>query len=395
MSEKKLEIRAGWQKRINLAKDHLPTEDKRSPVEKLNNRLAEKSSVKTKDKVVFFRLLSTMINSWMSLIESLEVLKEQIASPKLQLVIWKVSSNISWWWTLADSMEVYSDTFTKSEIWIIRAWEKSGKLNSILQNLATQVENFAKLWWKIKWALMYPAVIILIVIWAIAIIMTTVIPQIKEMFESMWAKLPGPTVMLINTSDFLLSPWFFWINNWLLILWYIAIFFFTFVKLIHTKKWAYYFSLVLLKVPLIKVLVQKMIIAKFCRWMAILIWSWMWIIDALKLVSDMLWNEAYRQRTVRIIADVKQWLTISQNMKKDYLYYPPMLVSMIAVWEKTAQLEEVSTKVAEFYEDEVDTLVKNLMTLLEPIIIVVVWSTIWWIIIAIMLPIMSISDMIW
>jgi len=394
MSEKKIEIKASWEKSF-LVWWNIALESK-SPIERMNIWLAENWKVDTKDKVVFFRLLSTMINSWMSLVDSLQILKDQSASPKLQLVIWKIMNRISWWSTLADSMSVHPDVFDKASVWIIRAWEKSGQLNNILKNLATQIENFAKLAWKIKWALMYPAVIILIVIWAISVIMTTVIPQIKEMFSSMWAVLPMPTQVLINISDFLLSKnSLIWVNNWLLVLWGAIAFFVVLKKLLNTKKGAYYFSLILLRTPMFKTIVQKMVVAKFCRWMSILIWSWMWIIDVLWLVSDMVWNEAYRLRTKRIVADVKQWLTMSQNMKKDVLYYPPMLVSMIAVWEKTAQLEEVTTKVAEFYEDEVNTIVDNLMSLLEPVIIVVVWGTVWWIIVAIMLPIMSISDIIW
>lgn len=118
------------------------------------------------------------------------------------------------------------------------------------------------------------------------------------------------------------------------------------------------------------------------------------LINSLYLLSDMVWNEAYRLRILRIISDVKQWLNMSQNMKRDVLYFPPMLVSMMSVWEETAQLEEVSKKVAEFYEEEVETAVAWLMSLLEPLIIVLVWLVIWWIIVAVMMPILSISDLV-
>lgn len=395
MLDKKLEIKASWDKKPKKKVDPAAIEIL-SPIQKINNWLAEKASVWVKDKVVFFRLLSTMINSWMSLIESLEILRDQAESPKLQLVISRVIKRTAAGSSLSDAMSYHPDVFDVSSIWIIKAWEKSGKLNTILTNLADQIENFAKLSWKIKWALMYPAVIMIIVVIAIVIIMTTVIPQIKEMFTSMWAKLPFATQLLIDTSDFLLAKnEILQINNLLLLVWLIIVLFIGFIKLIKTKKWSYYFSLVLLRIPLIKTILQKMIIAKFCRWMSILIWSWMWIIEVLWLISNMLWHEAYRIRTNRIAADVMQWLTMSQNMKRDVLYYPPMLVSMIAVWEKTAKLEEVTLKVADFYENEVNTIINNLMSLLEPLIIVVVWGSVWWIIIAIMLPIMSISDLIW
>lgn len=356
---------------------------------------AEHSSVWVKDKVVFFRLLATMVWAWMSLDKSLDVLQDQASSPKLKNIIKKILSMIQDWIEFSTAMTRFPDVFASSEVWLVKAWEKSWKLTVVLKNLADQIESSAQLTWKIKWAIMYPAMMVVVVLFAIVAIMIFVIPEIKKMFESMWAQLPQMTTMLINTSDYLTSKnKLIWLNNTLVLFMYIWLFVMWFIYFKKTKKWEKIYNLFMLRTPLFWSLIRKMVIAKFCRWLTILIWSWMSLINSLYLLSEMVWNEAYRLRILRIISDVKQWLDMSQNMKRDSLYFPPMLVSMIAVWEETAQLEEVSKKVAEFYEEEVDTAVNSLMSLLEPIIIVVVWLVIWWIIVAVMLPILSISDIV-
>jgi len=390
---KNLEIKAGienWAV-VNTGSDY----DWLWLIEKIDFWMAKHSSVSIKDKVVFFRLHSTMVWASMSLDKSLYVLRDQSGSPKLTNVIKRLIIMVENWVDFSTAMSKFPDVFNSSECWLVKAWEKSWRLTVVLRNLAEQIESSAKLTSKIKSAIMYPTMMIIVVLWAIVAIMIFVIPEIKKMFESMWAELPQMTQVLLNTSDYLIwTHWIFWINNTLVLLMYITLFVFWFIYFKNTKKWERIFNLFMLRVPLFWSLIRKMIVAKFCRWLYILNWSWMSLINSLYLLSEMLWNEAYRLRILRIISDVKQWLNMSQNMKRDVLYFPPMLVSMLAVWEETAQLEEVTKKVSEFYEEEVDTAVSWLMSLLEPLIIVIVWLVIWWIIVAVMMPILSISDLV-
>ncbi len=364
-------------------------------IEKIDFWLAEHSSVWVKDKVIFFRLLATMVWAGMSLDKALHVLKDQSWSPKLANIIRRIISMVENWIDFSTSMSNFPEVFASSECWLVKAWEKSWKLTVVLKSLADQIESSAKLTSKIKSAIMYPSMMVIVVLVAITAIMLFVIPEIKKMFESMWAKLPHMTMVLLNTSDYLTwtNP-LFWINNTIVLVMYIILVVIWFIYFKKTKKWERIYNLFMLRVPLFWSLIRRMVVAKFCRWLNILTWSWMSLINALYLLSEMVWNEAYRLRILRIISDVKQWLSMSQNMKRDILYFPPMLVSMLAVWEETAQLEEVTDKVSEFYEEEVNVAVEWLMSLLEPMIIVVVWVVIWWIIIAVMLPILSISDIV-
>ncbi|MCD5382639.1 type II secretion system F family protein [Candidatus Gracilibacteria bacterium] len=356
---------------------------------------AEHSSVGVKDKVVFFRLLATMVGAGMSLDKSLDVLQDQASSPKLKNIIKKILSMIQDGIEFSTAMTRFPDVFASSEVGLVKAGEKSGKLTVVLKNLADQIESSAQLTGKIKGAIMYPAMMVIVVLFAIVAIMIFVIPEIKKMFESMGAQLPQMTTMLINTSDYLTSKnKLIGLNNTLVLFMYIGLFVMGFIYFKKTKKGEKIYNLFMLRTPLFGSLIRKMVIAKFCRGLTILIGSGMSLINSLYLLSEMVGNEAYRLRILRIISDVKQGLDMSQNMKRDSLYFPPMLVSMIAVGEETAQLEEVSKKVAEFYEEEVDTAVNSLMSLLEPIIIVVVGLVIGGIIVAVMLPILSISDIV-
>lgn len=361
-------------------------------MEKVDEFLAGFSSVGANEKVIFYRLLSTLINAWVPLLDSLEVLQSQVKSQKLALTLKNVGRRVSSGSMLSDALWAFPEIFENAECWVIKAWEKSGKLKDILINLADQIEKSFLISSKIKWAMIYPIVILLVVSWALYWIMVFVIPQIEQMFTSMWAKLPWITTFIIDCSRFLTSSNSLGINNWIsLIAWiaFVVILFFVWKK---QKSWAYWVSIVSLRLPVFGQLVQKMAVAKFCWAMSLLVWSWLPIIDSLKLSSEMIWSEAYRVRILMIVVDVKQWLSIAQNMKKDTVYFPTMLTSMILVWEKTAQIPEVTKKVAEFYEDEVDSTVRNLMQLLEPIIIVVVWAIVAVIVIAVMLPLLSLSD---
>ena len=214
------------------------------------------------------------------------------------------------------------------------------------------------------------------------------------MFSSMWAELPEITQALISTSDFLLEEWWLWFNNWVLIIMWCILAFVVFSYWKKTEIWSYYTSLALLYIPLFWMLEQKISVAKFCSAISLLTGSWIDLIEGLRLTSNMIWNNAYKIRILRIVQDVQQWLSVAQNMKKDTLYFPSMVTSMILVWEKTGRISEVTNKVAEYFESEVDSLVKNLMQLIEPLIIVVVWLLVAWIVVAVMVPLLSMSDIV-
>lgn len=369
-------------------------EKDRSIFEELNFLIAKYGHLKIKDKVVFYRLFSTMINAGVSIAKALSILYEQVESPKLKVILEDTIKKIQKGLTLSDALQSFEKDFSDAEIGMIRSGEASGKLNESLLNLADQTEKSANITKKLKGAMIYPAVIFVLLIVAMFAVMTFVMPQIKDMFANFNAELPVATQMLINTSDFFVAhggP--FDLPNVINVVLCVVLFIIFIGYLRTTTQGRYYWDLMLLYLPVFGALNKKVALSKMCRGLATLISSGIPIVKALIICSDMIGNELYRLRILRIADDVKIGINIADNMRGDDMYFPPMVVSMVGVGVQTAQLDKITKKMAEFYEDEVDDMIKNISALLEPLIIVVVGLSVGGLVIAVMLPILSLSDL--
>lgn len=355
-----------------------------SLMDKINAYLLSMQWLKTKDKVVFYRLLSTMINAWITLIKSIQILEKQEKKwTVLQNILQKFLVELKDWKWLSECLKSFPASFSPAEIWMIESWEKTWKLNKSLKDLADQEEKLASINWKLKSALMYPAMVIIVVIWVIIVMMVFVVPKLLEIFE--WnANLPLSTRILISISDFFVHYWLF------IIVWVIA-----FIVWVATWKrtpsWRYYYDKIILKLPVFGNITQKIILSKFSRVLSWMLSSWVSIVESLRIVADAVWNEVYRQRILFLRDDVKNWLKIYESLEEDPLF-PDMMVSMVQIWEQTAKLDEIILKVADFYDEEVDNTISVINKLLEPIIIVTMAVVVWFIAIAIMQPIMNIAD---
>lgn len=364
------------------------------PIEGINRWLASKSNLNQKDKVSFYRLFATMINAGISIIKSLSILKDQIESPKLTIIIEKVIERIEKGDTLSKALSLYPKEFLDAEIGMIHAGEESGQLNVALINLADQTEKSSSITKKLKGAMIYPLVVLVMLVGALFAVMTFVMPQIKEMFESFDAELPLPTQILIKISDFCIATGgpFGFINVVNVIISIVIVI----IGIIYFKRTPLgkpIWDGLLLRLPIFGVLNQKVALAKMCRGIATLTSSGIPIIKVLFICADMIGNELYKKRLLRVSEDVKIGISIADNMRGDKRFFPSMLVSMIGVGEQTAQLDKITMKIAEFYEEESEDMIKNITALLEPIIIVVVGLTVGGLVIAIMLPILSLSDL--
>jgi type IV pilus assembly protein PilC len=369
-------------------------EKEQSVFEELNFWVAKQGRLKVKDKVTFYRLFSTMINAGVNITKALSILYEQVETPKLKVILEDVGKRIQKGQTLSDSLQSFDKDFSNAEIGMIRSGEASGKLNEALLNLADQTEKSANITKKLKGAMIYPAVVFVLLIIALFAVMTFVMPQIKDMFANFNAKLPAATQMLIDMSDFFVAhggP--FDLPNVINVVICVVLFVMLIGYLRTTQQGLYYWDLMLLYLPVFGTLNKKVAISKMCRGLATLISSGIPIVKAIIICSDMIGNELYRLRILRIADDVKVGINIADNMRGDHMYFPPMVVSMVGVGEQTAQLDKITKKMAEFYEDEVDDMIKNISALLEPIIIVVVGLSVGGLVIAVMRPILSLSDL--
>ena len=357
--------------------------ENQSLIEKINTSLVGMQNIKVKDKLIFYRLLATMTNAWMSLIKSIQVLEEQEKNPILKKILWVFVNELRWWKTLSECLEIYPGSFNESEVWIISSWEKTWKLNTVLLDLANQMEKISSISWKLKSAMIYPSFIIIVVLAVIWIMMVQVVPKLLEIFEDKEA-LPSSTKTLIAVSDFLSS-------YWLLLIFILFVIVLT-IKIWKKTAWGkYLFDKIMLKIPIFGWLSQKLILSKFSRLLSWLISSWVSIVWAFDIVATWVGNEVYRQRILLIREDIQQWIKIWESIDWDELF-PPMMVQMIKVWEETANIDSTILKVADFYDEQVDNIITTLNKLLEPIIIVFLAVAVGSIAMAIMQPIMNLAD---
>lgn len=358
--------------------------DNLSLIEKINKYLISKQSLKLKDKVIFFRLLSTMINAWISLTKAISILEKQEKEwTALKNILQTLSRLLKEWKWLSESFLEFPVAFSQAEVGMIESWEKTWRLNISLKDLSDQIEKIASINWKLKSAMMYPLMVIVVVIWVVWIMMTFVVPKLLEIFTSS-DNLPASTKLLISISDFFVWYW------WLIIL-VVATSVIWVMIWKKTSSWKYYFDKFLLHIPIFWMITKKIILSKFSRVLSGMLKSWVSIVESLRITSDAVWNEVYRQRILFLRDDIKKWLKIYESLEDDILF-PEMMVGMIQIWEQTAKVDEIILKVADFYEEDVDNTIGIINKLLEPIIIVTMAVVVWFIAIAIMQPIMNIAD---
>jgi len=341
------------------------------------------SSIKVKEKVIFFRLLSTMLNAWVWVVKSVWVLEKQEKSPALKKILQVFIVELKSWKNLSECLAMYPSSFTNAEIWMVKSWEKTWKLNTILVELADQIEKVSSISWKIKSAMMYPMFVIGVVISVVFVMMVMVVPKLLDIFENKDA-LPASTKALIATSDFFVNYWIF-----------IIIFVVLFVSLVSvwkkTPNWLYNYDLILLKIPIFWDINKKLILSKFSRVLSGLVSSGVSIVESLAITSEAVWNDVYRQRILLLREDVENWIKMWESLDWDKLF-PDMMIQMIQVWEQTAKIDQTIVKVADFYDEQVDQTIWIINKLLEPFIIVFMAVVVWFIAIAIMQPIMWLAD---
>lgn len=352
---------------------------------RFNDYLIDHTKVKIRDKATFYRLLAVMINSGLPLIRSLRTLAlQQEKSVKLSRTLFEMAQAIEGGKSLSESMAIYSEIFNEAQVGMVHAGEASGQLNKTLRDLAEDVEKTASITGKIRGALVYPVAILVLLVAVIFVMMIVVVPQLTSLFAQTGHDLPLPTQILINLSHFC-------INFWPVIL-------IVFVGLVvgigawkRTRVGKYMWDYMMIKMPIFGPLLQKAALSKFSRSLSSLMSSGVPIIKAIEITSNAIGNEVYKRRLVLTAEDMRRGIPMAENMAESKLF-PTLLVNMIEIGEQTAQLETVTLKVAEFYDEEVDNVVQALTKIMEPLIIVIIGVTVGGIVAAIMLPIIQLTN---
>lgn len=344
-----------------------------------------RKKLKLREKVIFFRILATMVNASLTVLKSFETLRKQEKNITVRMFYDQMIQNIQSGIPLNQWLYDYNESFNGAEVSIIEAGEKTGRLNEALLQIADQTEKIDSIRRKVVGALTYPAVLVIAMVSVVTILMVKVIPALVWFF---WEadKLPASTKMIMNVSYFFQNSWL-----WLLLIIIVIVAFIGVWK--RTKEWKYRYDMIILKIPIIGNLIQKMVLSRFSRVFSNLLANGVSVVESIRIVSDAVDNEVYRQRLLLLREDVRNGIRIGEWLEDDPLF-PDLLVQMMKVWEETARIDETVIKIAEFYDSEVDIAIESIQKLIEPIILFVMAGVIGLIALGIFEPIMSLANTI-
>lgn len=335
--------------------------------------------IPTRDIVIFTRQFATMINSGLPLVQSLDILAQQTENKALSDVTRQVVYDVESGNTLADALDKHRNAFSTLYVNMVAAGEAGGILDTILLRLATFLEKNDAIIRKVKGAMIYPAVILSVAVVAIVVLLVFVIPTFQQMFASVNLELPLPTRIVIALSQLLQGWW------WLIGLGIVA-FGLAIRSYYQTENGRLNLDRVLLGVPVLGDLLRKSAIARFTRTLGTLLSSGVAILDGLEITARTAGNRVIHDAVMESRGSIAGGETIAGPLEHSGVF-PPMVTSMIAVGEATGGLDEMLSKIADFYDDEVDAAVTALLSLMEPVMIVVLGVVVGGMIIAMYLPI--------
>ncbi len=350
------------------------------------SKLKHGKKVKLKDLVVFTRQLSTMISAGVPLTRSLSTLQSQTNNKYFKVVVAGITKDIEGGLNLGDALAKYPNVFSEVYVNMVRAGEAGGILDEILKRLAAQVEQDSSMRKKIRSAMMYPVVILCITIIAFFGIMMFVIPKIGAILKDLGgenAELPVYTRALLSISDFTRQ-------NAIIIL---AVFFigsYLLRRYIKTPHGKYVFHSFLLRIPVVSNVITKIAVARFARTFASLMSSGVAVLDALEVTGGAIGNKVIEGELKEAAKAVKNGKPLSEPLSTSK-HFPAIVPQMLAVGEETGQIDTILVKVADFYEEEVETIIDGLSSIIEPLMIVVLGGMVGLIAASVMGPIASLS----
>jgi type IV pilus assembly protein PilC len=343
--------------------------------------------VKDKDIVVFTRQFSTMIDAGLPLVQGLEILSAQVENKNLARNLTVIKADVESGSTYADALRKHPKIFSDLYVNMVAAGEAGGILDTILNRLAAYIEKAMKLKKKVKGAMIYPAVVTSVAVLVIAVIMIFVVPTFSKMFANLGGTLPLPTRMVLNMSRFIAGI------GGLMVAGVIVGLIVSVVQIRKTEKGKKFIDAILLKLPVFGILLRKVAVAKFTRTLGTLVSSGVPILDGLEITAKTAGNKVIEYAIMDVRQAVSEGKTLEEPLAKAKVF-PPMVTHMIAVGESTGALDAMLSKIADFYDDEVDNAVANLTAMMEPLLMVFLGGAIGFIVIAMYLPIFKLITLI-
>ncbi|MGN0435560.1 MAG: type II secretion system F family protein [Wujia sp.] len=342
--------------------------------------------VKDKDLAVFCKQFNSVLNAGVTIITALEMMGEQLDNKTLQAALREAQTYVQKGGTLADAFKLNPKVFPPIMINMVAAGEMSGNLEVCFERLTTHFENANALKSKVKGAMTYPIVILLVVIAVVIVMLVAVIPQFATMFEDLGSDLPAATQMLVNLSDFLQHKWYICVII-------VAAVVFGIRAFSKTDVGSLLFAKMAIKMPLFGNLTIKSAAATFSRTLSTLMASGIPLMDAIEQVAKMMNNRIIREGLLDAKVQVAKGVPLSKPIR-DMEIFPPMLSQMTKIGEETGNIEDMMDKVADYYEMEVNSATDALTAMLEPMIIVLMAIVVGGIVIAIYSPMLSMYDAI-
>ena len=343
--------------------------------------------VTVKDLVVFTRQFSVMVDAGLPLVQCLHILGDQQENSTFKRAIQAIRGDVESGATFADALRKHPKIFDSLYVNLVAAGEVGGILDTILNRLAIQLEKQDKLAKQLKSAMVYPTTVSVIAVACIVLLLVKVIPVFQKMFVDFGGELPGPTQMVIDLSE--------WLQAYVHYLLGSVFAFFALFSQARSRSLAFrrQTDQVALKLPIFGNIIKKVAVARFTRTLGTMISSGVPILDALEIVSRTAGNVVIEEELQATRMSISEGKTIAEPLQ-DSRVFPGMMVQMVAVGEETGSMEIMLTKIADFYDDEVDTAVAGLTSLLEPLMLVFMGGSIGTIMIAMYLPIFTIADSI-
>jgi len=342
--------------------------------------------IKQKSVAVFTRQFSVMIDAGLPLVQCLDILGQQQDNKAFQKIILQVRQDVEAGSSLADALRKHPQAFSDLYVHMVAAGEAGGILDTILQRLALYIEKAVKLKSQVRSAMVYPVAVITIAIVVIYIILWKVIPVFATLFESLGTQLPFLTQVIVNMSRFIGNFW------WLIGL-VVAGAIFALRQYYQTDAGRYQIDKLMLKMPVLGGLLRKIAVARFCRTLGTLLSSGVAILESLEITARTSGNAVIEEAILQVRKDVEEGKTLAEPLARTE-QFPPMVCQMVGVGEQTGAMDTMLSKIADFYEDEVDAAVEGMMSLLEPVMIAFLGVVIGTIVVAMYLPMFSLISQI-
>jgi len=360
----------------------IPIKIKKKPAALFSNR---KKRITAGEIAVFARQLATMMHAGVPLVQAFDIVGRGNENPAMQDLLLSIKADVEGGTALAEALAKHPLHFDDLFCNLVRAGEAAGVLEELLDKIATYKEKMESIKGKIKKALFYPAAVVIVAVLVTSLIMIFVIPQFEHLFSSFGSDLPAFTKFVVGISRWVQDWWFAVLAGFIGII-YLLVFVWK-----RSRKLRLFFDRVLLKIPVIGVIMHKSSIARFARTTSTMFAAGVPLVEALESVAGATGNVVYGDAVLRMREDVATGQSMQLTMKQQNLF-PHMVVQMVAIGEESGSLEDMLSKVADFYEEEVDNMVDALSSLLEPLIMVILGTLVGGLIIAMYLPIFHMAE---